>query len=104
MRPGWVGVNGSGRAQSSDRRFRAVAQRSLLPAVRSHRLYRGENVSLHRLEQLFLARARGPIDLSVQRVELEELAVSSAGRTGATVAWLPPAVLAAPAAVREVGI
>src|SRR5262249_48836912 len=65
------------------------------PLVAPHELRLGEDVSLHGLPDLVLSGAGSDRERSVERVELEEVAMrGSAGRRGAAVPKLAEVVLA----------
>ena len=69
--------------------------RQLLPVlgldVRPHELGLREDVSFHRLEKIGLGW-RGKIQLRVESVQLEEVAMNSDRRAGTTVLLLAPIV------------
>src|SRR5205823_5186140 len=60
----------------------------LLSRVAAHELALGEGVGVHRLEELVFGRAGGQIQVCVEGVEFEEVAVCAGGRAGAAVSSL----------------
>src|SRR5438552_12980503 len=65
-----------------------------LSVVHTHELRLGDDVSFHRLLDIALSRARRKIELVVQRVELEEVAMLPIRRTRTAPRVLPPSVFA----------
>ncbi len=49
----------------------------LLPAVQSHKFCLGQDVSLHRLEQLLLASPSSEVEHRIQGIQFEEVAIGT---------------------------